>query len=151
MHWAYLIEPKKGSNGDALYQAWQFCKKQSKSVEVFYRNMDGDKVLTRVHFPFNPDVSSSIVASGTEVCFCRGVLGWEFDMSSTNGTYSYFFQHELREEVIEKIKWNISHDSAEDKLRDLLEWMKAVKEYTIHRVSLIKYLSITFESCYRIL
>ena len=62
-----------------------------------------------------------------------------------------FFQHELREEVIEKIKWNVSHDSAEDKLRDLLEWMKAVKEYTIHRVSLIKYLSITFESCYRIL
>ena len=46
-----------------------------------------------------------------------------------------FFQHELREEVVEKVKWNISRDSPEDKLRDLLEWMKAVKRDTVHSVS----------------
>ena len=40
-----------------LYRVWQFCKRQSKSVEVFYRNMDEQKVLTKIHFPFNPDVS----------------------------------------------------------------------------------------------
>ena len=44
------------------------------------------------------------------------------------------FQHELREEVIEKVKWNINRDSPEDKLRDLLQWMKAVKRDTIHSV-----------------
>ena len=44
-------------------------------------------------------------------------------------------QHELREEVVEKVKWNICRDSAEDKLRDLLEWMKAVKRDTVHSVS----------------
>lgn len=47
----------------------------------------------------------------------------------------FFVQHELREEVIEKVKWNISRDSPEDKLRDLLEWMKAVKRDTVHSVS----------------
>ena len=44
-------------------------------------------------------------------------------------------QYELREEVIEKVKWNVNRDSPEDKLRDFLEWMKAVKRDTIHHVS----------------
>ena len=39
--------------------------------------------------------------------------------------------------MIEKIKWNICHDSPEDKLRDLLQWMKAVKRHTLHSVSSI--------------
>ena len=45
------------SDGGSLGEAWSFCKRRSKSVEVFYRNMDGDKILTKVHFPFDPDVS----------------------------------------------------------------------------------------------
>ena len=44
-------------------------------------------------------------------------------------------QHELREAVIEKVKWNVNRDSPEDKLRDYLEWMKAVKHDTMHHVS----------------
>ncbi len=44
-----------------LAEAWSYCKRQSKSIEVFYKNMDGDKILTRVHFPFDPDVSVCIV------------------------------------------------------------------------------------------
>lgn len=56
-------EPKKASeeedDDDVLNQAWALCKKQSKSVEVFYRNMDNEKVLTKIHFQFNPDVSFS--------------------------------------------------------------------------------------------
>ena len=55
----YLVsisEPSGGSEDDELHKAWALCKRHSKSVEVFYRNMDGDKVLTKIHFPFNPDV-----------------------------------------------------------------------------------------------
>ena len=44
-------------------------------------------------------------------------------------------QHELREEVIEKVKWNVNRDSPEDKLRDYLKWMKAVKHDTEYHVS----------------
>ena len=51
-----VTEPSGGSEDDELYKAWALCKRHSKSVEVFYRNMDGDKVLTKIHFPFNPDV-----------------------------------------------------------------------------------------------
>ena len=44
-------------------------------------------------------------------------------------------QNDLREEVVEKVKWQVNRDSAEDKLRDFLEWMYAVKKDTIHHVS----------------
>ena len=37
--------------------------------------------------------------------------------------------------MIEKVKWHINRDSAEDKLRDLLKWMSAVKADTLHQVS----------------
>ena len=53
----YLAEPTGGSEDDDLHKAWNLCKRHSKSVEVFYRNMDDEKVLTKIHFPFNPDVS----------------------------------------------------------------------------------------------
>ena len=36
--------------------------------------------------------------------------------------------------MIEKVKWHINRDSAEDKLRDLLKWMKAIKADTVHQV-----------------
>ena len=37
--------------------AWQFCKQHSKSIEIDYENMDGDKILTKVHFQYDPHVS----------------------------------------------------------------------------------------------
>ena len=54
----FIAEPKlrERDDDDVLLKAWSMCKKQSKSVEIFYKNMDGDKVLTRIHFPFNPAV-----------------------------------------------------------------------------------------------
>ena len=60
-------------------------------------------------------------------CVCVCVVSY--------GLLCAMVQHELREEVVEKVKWNISRDSPEDKLRDLLEWMKAVKRDTVHSVS----------------
>ena len=36
--------------------------------------------------------------------------------------------------MIEKVKWNVNRDSAEDKLRDFTEWLYAVKKDTIHNV-----------------
>ena len=44
-------------------------------------------------------------------------------------------QDELPEEIIEKVKWSVNRDSAEDKVRDYLAWMKAVKREVIHVVS----------------
>ena len=32
------------------------------------------------------------------------------------------------------MKWNVSRDSPEDKLRDFLKWTKAVKKETEHKV-----------------
>ena len=46
-------------------------------------------------------------------------------------------QNELREEVVKKVKWQVNRDSAEDKLRDFLEWMYAVKKDTLHHVSIL--------------
>ena len=44
-------------------------------------------------------------------------------------------QDELPEEIIEKVKWSVSRDSAEEKVRDYLAWMKAVKREVLHVVS----------------
>ena len=53
--------PKKESKEETksvTCQAWEFCQDHSRSVEVFYKNMDGDKILTRVHFQSDPEVST---------------------------------------------------------------------------------------------
>lgn len=44
-------------------------------------------------------------------------------------------QDKLPEEIKQKVKWSVGRDSAEDKVRDYLEWMKAVKREVIHVVS----------------
>lgn len=36
--------------------------------------------------------------------------------------------------MVEKVKWQVNRDSAEDKLRDFLEWMYALKKDTLHHV-----------------
>ena len=63
-----LVEPKLSSSSEdegehiitskseKLHQVWEFCKGQSKSVEVLYENMNGCKILTRIHFHFDPSV-----------------------------------------------------------------------------------------------
>ena len=36
--------------------------------------------------------------------------------------------------MIETVKWRVNRDSHEDRLRDFLDWMEAVKKDTIHTV-----------------
>ena len=43
-------------------------------------------------------------------------------------------QHTFSHNLVEKVKWNVNRDSPEDKLRDFMEWMKAVKKETGHQV-----------------
>ena len=43
-------------------------------------------------------------------------------------------QNKVREDLVERVKWNVNRDSPEDKLRDFMDWMKAVKKETIHHV-----------------
>ena len=60
-------EPKMEKEGtkSVTCKAWEFCQDHSRSVEVFYKNMDGDKILTRVHFQFDPEVSTVCTDSHT--------------------------------------------------------------------------------------
>ena len=43
-------------------------------------------------------------------------------------------QDELPEELIEKVKYKVNRDSPEDKTRDYLDWMNAVKKEMFHIV-----------------
>ena len=56
-------ERTRKSKHQKVCEAWNFCKRWSKSVEVNYKNMDGHKVLTKIYFPFNPDVMKVHVLS----------------------------------------------------------------------------------------
>ena len=59
MSYPSIAEPKS----EDMEKVWSFCKKRSKSIEVFYRNMDEDKVLTKVHFQFDPVVRDCTIGS----------------------------------------------------------------------------------------
>lgn len=75
-------EPKKETKEETLseiHQAWEFCNERSRSVEVCYRNMDDVKIITRVHFQFDPVVSTVYVLSLLLVCVCvLYMCGYEF-------------------------------------------------------------------------
>ena len=43
-------------------------------------------------------------------------------------------QNKFREDLVERVKWNVNRDSPEDKLRDFMDWMKAIKKETLHHV-----------------
>ena len=51
-------------------------------------------------------------------------------------------QDQLPEELVEKVKWQVNRESAENKVRDFLEWMKAVKGIVNHMVSSAAYFSL---------
>ena len=62
-----LAEPQKEAASETR-DAWEFCKNRSRSVEVFYRNMDGDQILTRLHFQFHPEVNTLFVCDCNAMC-----------------------------------------------------------------------------------
>ena len=43
-----------------ILKVWKYCCEQSRSVEVLYENLDGEKVLSKVHFQYDPDVSAAV-------------------------------------------------------------------------------------------
>ena len=52
-----------------IYKAWNYCSDHSKSVEVLYKNLDGEKVLSKVHFRYDPAVSS-LIKLESSMCVC---------------------------------------------------------------------------------
>lgn len=41
-----------------ILEVWEYCGDRSKSVEVLYENLDGEKMLSKVHFRYDPAVST---------------------------------------------------------------------------------------------
>ena len=39
-----------------LCKAFQYCAESTKSIEINYENMDGEKILTKVNFQLDPAV-----------------------------------------------------------------------------------------------
>lgn len=42
-----------------LREAWEHCYRNSKSVEILYENEDDQKTLAKVHFRFDPKVTTT--------------------------------------------------------------------------------------------
>ena len=47
--------------GDVM-SVWKKCKRESKSVEIVYQNTEGEQILTKVYFQFNPEVNYCVLA-----------------------------------------------------------------------------------------
>ena len=112
-----------------LIEAWDYCKKWSKSVELFYYNENKEKILTKIHFKTYPAVSNTLLCV----------------------YYVYSTQDKLPKEVTEKVKYNVNRESPEDKLRDFLTWMKSAKKEINHLVECSNVITYTthIELCYR--
>ena len=52
-----------------MQDVWQYCSERSKSVEVLYDNLDGDKMLSKVHFRYDPSVSTLGYVEANEWCW----------------------------------------------------------------------------------
>ena len=135
-------------------------------MEVYYKNMDEVKILTRVHFQVDPVVSTVCVslffvsacvccACFTCVCIlhvcvlCMCACFHQSTLCATQVimlfTASYHIpnqfswkcvvlQNTFSHNLVERVKCNVNRDSPEDKLRDFMEWMKAVKKEMGHQV-----------------
>ena len=107
--------PESDGNEDVILKVWEKCEEESKSVEVVYKNANEEEILTKVHFQFSPKVHKC-----------------------TKNVYTMHshlpLQRKFKEEVTSRVKWNVDRSSQDDKLRDFLHWMNALKKNTIHQV-----------------
>ena len=119
----WYLEPKQYESKETdteserdFYDAWEYCKDQTRSIEVLYKNDQDQNVLAKVHFRVYDTVSCT--------------------QCTLNGIYNYIpLQDKLPEELKEEIKYQVNRDSPEDKARDFLHWMKAAKKEINHLVS----------------
>ena len=84
-------------------------------MEIHYETGEDKHILTKVRFPHDLNVRHY---SLNAYCCNNAVTG----------------QNELREEVVEKVKWNINRDSIEDKQRALLDLFEPLKKDLKHQV-----------------
>ena len=97
-----------------MTQLWNHVKDWTRSIEIKYRsNEDDPGILTRVYFPFDPAVCTHNVSMHTS---------------------HYPLQEELTEEQKDIVKQNIARESPEDKAKDLLEWMEAIRRNVYYKV-----------------
>ena len=75
-----LVEPSGHAHDDdeeetkrrrEIWDVWKYCSERSKSVEVLYENLDGQKVLSKVHFRYDPAVSIIYFGVGQQSCYLR--------------------------------------------------------------------------------
>ena len=91
-------------------------REKSCSVEIRYKYQNEKHLLTKVHF--HRDKNVSIMARMFQYLYCLAA----------------FVQNYFREEVVEKIKWNIDRDSMENKQRSLVDLFVPLKRDLHHQV-----------------
>ena len=128
----WYLEPKQYESKETvtewernLCDAWEHCRKETRSIEVLYKNDQDQKVLAKVHFRVYDTVSCT-------QCTLHGIYN---DLP---------LQDKLPEELKEEMKYQVNRDSPEDKARDFLYWMKAAKKEINHLVSVVIYILYVF-------
>ena len=114
------VEIGKSTNSE--WMVWKQCEEKSCSVEIHIKNEGGKSQLTTVHF--NHDF---------HVNFRNLIL--QPDIIITVLHCVSIHQYKLREEVVEKVKWNIKRGSMEEKQRELLDLFEPLKKDFKHQVA----------------
>ena len=107
------IAPKET---DCAYDAWEFCKSNTHSIEIAYKNEeDQEEIITKVHFNVGLKVRTHSIIWKSLHC-------------------SFIIQVDIKEELKDTVKYQVERGTHADKMRDFHEWMDAVKRDTLHHV-----------------
>ena len=100
-------------NIEKFKNAYNESNESSRSIEIHYEEKGCKPVLAKVYFPHNPQVLFNIFMMYIIVNLLKDLL---------------------REKMTELVRWNVNRDSMEDKQRELLDLIPALKEDIKHQV-----------------
>ena len=116
MHLLFIFSDCMCEEEDSGFSQW---RNQSHSVEIHYKYQKDKHLLTKVHFFHDTDV-------------CTKKRNYTLHLKLH--VFLLYIQNNLREDVVEKVKWNIDRESMENKQRALVDLLGPLKTDLLHQV-----------------
>ena len=116
MHLLFFFSDGMCDEEDSGGSQW---RNQSRSVEIHYEYQKDKHLLTKVHFFHDTDV-------------CTKKRNYTLHLKLH--VFLLYIQNNLREDVVEKVKWNIDRESMENKQRALVDLLGPLKTDLLHQV-----------------
>lgn len=102
---------------------WTYCESYSRSIEIVYKSDSDQDILTRMYYPV-----PSTVRTNTYNIF---TIIWQYKSCML---ICCIVQIHLSSSEKEKLVHGLDQEKAEEKLTDLLHWIKSIRRYHCWKV-----------------